>query len=152
MSRKKTSVPRNVPDDEYLEVGYLCHHADVEMHTPRARRQSPSEPCTPTKDASAKTSRLGSPLVTPKLDRKKTKYRFNNLPVIDLSQSEFSLHDEDDVRGNFLSPGFTLEELAAIADSVRRGRSDVKWPRAEAEEDEQLLRRFDLEAMVSRVK
>ncbi|KAL8273706.1 hypothetical protein Esti_002306 [Eimeria stiedai] len=138
----------NLSDDDVIEVGHPCRFSEVEMRTPRARRQSPSEPRTPSKGpSSAKTSRLGSPLVTPKLDRRKVKYRSLPAAVLGKPQPTFAQEEQKIAIDKFPSPGFSQEVLNSSADAVRIGNSTLRWCSTEADEDEQLLRRFDLEAM-----
>lgn len=148
MEENKTPrVLQSLSDDDVTEVDHPCRYSQVEMRTPRARPQNPSEPRTPSKRQSAKTFSLGSPLVTPKLDQKKAKYRSTRRPA-EVAKPEFGDKDiKPDAKKNFLSPGFTQKELEVSAHAVRTEDSRFKWPAVEADEDEQLLRRFDMEAM-----
>lgn len=145
MARKKASEITHISsDDEVVGVGHPCRYSEVEMRTPRARRASPSEPRTPSKSPS-KTFCLDSPLVTPKLDKRKTKHRSSSCPVV--VEDEAKPDGEHSAKDSYLSPGFTKEELEASARAVRKGNSKLRWCSAEADDDEQLLRRFDLEPM-----
>ncbi|KAL8452798.1 hypothetical protein Emag_002171 [Eimeria magna] len=138
----------HLSDDDVIEVGHPCRYSEVEMRTPRARRQSPSEPRTPSKGpSSAKTSRVGSPLVTPKLDRRKAKHRCLPPAASEKPQPIFAQEEHRIATDKFPSPGFSQEVLETSADAVRKGDPNLRWCSIEADEDEQLLRRFDLEAM-----
>lgn len=154
MPRKQTpSTTHTLSDDDVIEVGHPCRYSGVEMRTPRARRSSPTEPRTPSKGPSAKTPCLDSPLVTPKLDRKKTKYRSSPSSVPVEGTKPVFVH-EDTYRAPeiFASSGFTQDELETSAEAVRREDRRLRWASVEADEDEQLLRRFDMESMVSEVE
>ncbi|KAL8428085.1 hypothetical protein Efla_000184 [Eimeria flavescens] len=147
MPRNKPSgLAPNLSDDEVTEIGHACRFSELEMRTPRARRQSPSEPRTPSKgSSSAKTACVGSPLVTPKLDKRKTKYRSVAARVVEEPLPDF-LHQPVN-SDKFPSTGFSQEVIDASAEAVRRGNPHFRWCSIEADEDEQLLRRFDLEAV-----
>lgn len=147
MPRQKTPGITH-SDSGVIEVGHPCRYSEVEMRTPRANGYTPPEPRTPSKAPSAKTFSLDSPLVTPKLDKKKTKYRSTPSPVAVEEPTPCFVHSyESSAKAKFLSPGFTQEELEASAESVRKGAPKLRWCSVEADEDEQLLRRFDLEPM-----
>lgn len=150
MSRKKTpAVSRTFSGEDLIAVD-----GDAEARTPRARAKSPSEPRTPTKGPpllSKNIFSLGSPLVTPKLDRSKLKYRSSPLSVsVEEPKAELII-DPDQYRAEdiYISSGFTKKVLHESAEAVREGDPRFRWPSVEADEDEQLLRRFDMEAMVS---
>lgn len=149
MARKKIpDFGNTLSDEDVIEVTHPCRYSDVEMRTPRARRSSPIEPRTPSKGPSAKASCLDSPLVTPKLDRKKTKYRSSPSSVsVEVTKPVFVHEDAYRAPDIFVSSGFTQDELETSAEAVREGDPLLRWASVEADEDEQLLRRFDMEAM-----
>lgn len=144
MSRKKTpAAPRTFSEEDVIDID-----GHTEACTPRARPKSPSEPRTPTKgrpSLSKNQSSLESPLVTPKLDRNKLKYR----PSVSVEEPKAEVVDPDKYRAAdiYTSSGFTQKVLQESADAVREGDPRFRWPAVEADEDEQLLRRFDMEAM-----
>ncbi|OEH78148.1 DNA polymerase delta subunit [Cyclospora cayetanensis] len=152
MPRKEPSKAINtLSDDEVMKVGLPCNFSNLEMRTPRATRRSPSsEPRTPSKGPAAKTFSLGSPMVTPKLGRKKTKYRVTPPAASSVApepKPESAIPDSYRAPEVFASSGFPQRELEASAEAVRKGDPRLKWCSAEADEAEQLLRRFDMEAM-----
>ena len=150
-------------DEDVIELSsHPCRFPQHEMRTPRARPRSPSEPRTPSKGPAGKPFTLGSPLVTPKLDRRKTKYRAAAPAAATPAAATAAATAATDAPTaapvnpskyrspeRFAAPGFTEKELKDTPDAVVKGNPRLKWCPAEADETEQLLRRFDMEAMVS---
>ncbi|CDJ30340.1 DNA polymerase delta subunit 4, putative [Eimeria mitis] len=172
MALKKAPVaPSNISDEDVIEVSRPCRfpqHEIHEMRTPRSRPRSPSEPRTPSKDSASKPFTLGSPLVTPKLDRRKTKHRVpppstaataatataaaaaaaGAAATTQEPKATAPISPRKYCRPEaFASSGYTEKELKSTADAVMKGDPRLKWYSAEADETEQLLRRFDMEAM-----
>lgn len=150
MSRKKRSESVDIiSDDDVIEVGHPCRYSEVEVRTPRARPRSPSEPRTPSKGPRSKTDCPDSPLVTPKLDRRKMKHRASAAAAAAADpESYFDTNESETVIDSyFVAPGYTQEELDKCARDVVYIDPRLRWSSAEADDDEQLLRKFDMEPM-----
>lgn len=147
MVRKKTPERGDSSDEDVIEVGGGRPH-EVQVQTPRKPRNISKEPSTPTKGPPSNRHLLESPLVTPKLDKRKTRHARHTQSAAEGTRGRFVL---DCANG-------TTERAAPLASKPKEvlnsnaehiGEKDFKlrWASVEADEDEQLLRKFDLEAL-----